>query len=55
MSELKGIPVTVEPAAPFGTSARSGEKYTTAQGFTAIRDGQKPRGAAHGSSLASGS
>jgi lipoic acid synthetase len=43
MSELKGIPVTVEPAAPFGTSARSGEKYTTAQGFTAIRDGQKPR------------
>ena len=44
MSELKGIPVTVEPAAPFGTAARSGEKYTTVQGFTAIRDGQKPRG-----------
>jgi lipoyl synthase len=43
MSQLKGIPVTVEPAAPFGTSARSGEKYTTVQGFTAIRDGQKPR------------
>jgi len=44
MSELKGISVVVEPAAPFGTTARSGEKYTTAQGFTAIRDGQKPRG-----------
>ncbi len=44
MSELKGIQVVVEPAAPFGTAARSGEKYTTAQGFTAIRDGQKPRG-----------
>ncbi|MET0280971.1 MAG: lipoyl synthase [Steroidobacteraceae bacterium] len=43
MSELKGIQVVVEPAAPFGTAARSGEKYTTAQGFTAIRDGQKPR------------
>jgi lipoic acid synthetase len=44
MTELKGIRVVVEPAAPFGTSARSGEKYTTPQGFTAIRDGQKPRG-----------
>ncbi len=43
MSELKGIQVVVEPAAPFATGARSGEKYTTAQGFTAIRDGQKPR------------
>jgi lipoyl synthase len=43
MSELKGIPVTVEPAAPFGTTARSGEKYTTVQGFTAVRDGQKSR------------
>ncbi len=45
MTELKGIRVVVEPAAPFGTPARSGEKYTTPQGFTAIRDGQKPRGA----------
>jgi lipoic acid synthetase len=45
MSELKGIQVVVEPAAPFGTSARSGEKYTTAQGFTAIRDGQKAHAA----------
>ncbi|MET0291763.1 MAG: lipoyl synthase [Steroidobacteraceae bacterium] len=44
MPDLKAIPVVVEPAAPFGTEARSGEKYVTAQGFTAIRDGQKPRG-----------
>jgi lipoic acid synthetase len=43
MTELKGIRVVVEPAAPFGTAARSGQKYTTPQGFTAIRDGQKPR------------
>ena len=46
MSTLKGIQVVTEPAAPFGTAARSGEKYHTAQGFTAIRDGQKPRDAA---------
>lgn len=39
MSELKGIPVvTAEPA-----TARSGEKYLTPQGFTAIRDGVKAR------------
>src|SRR5688572_8321392 len=44
MTSLKDIQVVAEPAAPFGTGARSGEKYTTAQGFTAIRDGQKPRG-----------
>jgi lipoic acid synthetase len=37
MSEIKNIPVVSEPAA-----ARSGEKYTTPQGFTAIRDGIKP-------------
>lgn len=43
MTDLKDIRVVVEPVAPFGTSAQSGEKYTTAQGFTAIRDGQKPR------------
>ena len=36
MSELKGIPVAVEPAA-----VKSGEKYVTPQGFTAIRDGIK--------------
>ena len=51
MADLKNIgvvvePVAAEPAAPFGTDARSGHKYTTAQGFTAIRDGQKPRDAA---------
>ena len=44
MSDLKGIRVVAEPPAPFGTTARSGEKYTTPQGFSAIRDGQKPRG-----------
>ena len=40
MTSLKNIPVVTEPRAP-----RSGEKYTTPQGFTAIKDGQKPRGA----------
>ena len=40
MSSLKNIPVVTESRAP-----RSGEKYTTPQGFTAIKDGQKPRGA----------
>ena len=38
MSELKGIPVVTEAA-----RARSGEKYVTAQGFTAVRDGIKNR------------
>src|SRR5262245_34832754 len=51
MSDLKGIGIVVEPPAPFGTAARSGEKYTTAQGFTAIRDGQKPRGEAESAPL----
>ncbi|MGC4028337.1 MAG: lipoyl synthase [Steroidobacteraceae bacterium] len=46
MSQIKRIPVVVEPAAPFASQARSGEKYTTAQGFSAIRDGQKARGEA---------
>jgi lipoic acid synthetase len=36
MSELKSIPVVQE-----SQRARSGEKYLTAQGFTAIRDGVK--------------
>jgi lipoyl synthase len=36
MSEFKGIPI-VPPARP----VRSGEKYTTPQGFTAIKDGVK--------------
>ncbi|HXW75429.1 MAG TPA: lipoyl synthase [Steroidobacteraceae bacterium] len=39
MPSLRGIPVVVD-AAP----VRSGEKYLTAQGFTAIRDGIKARG-----------
>jgi lipoic acid synthetase len=38
MSDLKGIPLVAEPA-----RARSGEKYVTPQGFTAIRDGVKAR------------
>lgn len=41
MTDLTRIPVVVEATA--GTAPRSGEKYTTAQGFTAIRDGQKAR------------
>ena len=39
MSDLKRIPVVQEPA-----QARSGEKYHTPQGFTAIRDGVKAQG-----------
>lgn len=38
MSELRGIPVVTEDA------ARSGEKYRTAEGFTAIKHGLKARG-----------
>jgi len=41
MSQLKGIPLVPEPARP-----RSGEKYVTPQGFTAIRDGIKAHGEA---------
>jgi lipoic acid synthetase len=40
MTSLKNIPVVAETHAP-----RSGEKYVTPQGFTAIKDGQKPRAA----------
>jgi lipoic acid synthetase len=40
MSQLKGIPLIAE-----GVHARSGEKYLTAQGFTAVRDGIKARAA----------
>src|SRR5262245_30420211 len=54
MTDLKGIQVVVERPAPFATGARSGEKYTTAQGFTAIRDGQKPRGDADAPQPATG-
>src|SRR5215469_9234775 len=39
MSELKGIPVVAADAA----APRSGEKYVTNQGFTAIRDGIRPQ------------
>ena len=39
MSELKGIPLVPEPA-----RVRSGDKYVTPQGFTAIRDGIKAQG-----------
>ncbi|HEY2144912.1 MAG TPA: lipoyl synthase [Steroidobacteraceae bacterium] len=41
MSEFKGIPITQEQR-----STRSGEKYTTPQGFTAIKDGVKQSHAA---------
>jgi lipoic acid synthetase len=37
MSEFKGTPI--QPPSP---PPRSGDKYTTAQGFTAIKDGVKP-------------
>jgi lipoic acid synthetase len=40
MSRFKDIPLVTEAA-----HARSGEKYLTAQGFTAIRDGVKSRSA----------
>src|SRR5258708_30162002 len=44
MSEFKGIPIAQEPR-PAGVGeprlARSGEKYTTPQGYTAIKDGIK--------------
>jgi len=43
MSEFKGIPI-LQGQRP----ARSGDKYTTAQGFTAIKDGIKPQAAARG-------
>ena len=38
MASLKDIPVVAENLA-----VRSGEKYVTPQGFTAIKDGQKSR------------
>ena len=46
MQELKGIPVVREAVSP-----RSGEKYVTPQGFSAIRDGIRPRGEAPGAGL----
>ena len=49
MSNLKGIPVVEEAA-----RARSGEKYVTTQGFTAIHDGIKAQGGTVVSSPLSG-
>ena len=48
MSDLKGIPIVLEGAMHESNHAqgldrrRSGDKYRTAQGFTAIKDGIKP-------------
>jgi lipoic acid synthetase len=39
MPSLKGTPVVLDPA-----PVRSGDKYVTPQGFTAVRDGIKARG-----------
>jgi len=43
MSQFKGIPIL-----PDERPARSGEKYTTAQGFTAIKDGVKSKPVTNG-------
>ncbi|MGQ0833446.1 MAG: lipoyl synthase [Gammaproteobacteria bacterium] len=48
MPHLKGIPVVEDRGPP----PRSGEKYVTAHGFTAIRDGIKSRGATDRTGLA---
>ncbi|MGH8285395.1 MAG: lipoyl synthase [Steroidobacteraceae bacterium] len=48
MPHLKGIPVVEDRASP----PRSGEKYVTAHGFTAIRDGIKSQGATDRTGLA---
>src|SRR5262245_3076334 len=44
MSEFKGIPVVEAGGDAPHAPVRSGEKYRTAQGFTAIKDGVKSRG-----------
>jgi lipoyl synthase len=47
MAEFKGIPIATTEAASADSppgGVRSGEKYQTPQGFTAIRDGIKTRG-----------
>jgi lipoic acid synthetase len=51
MTEFKGIAVTAESAAPgaaapAGGQLRSGEKYQTEHGFTAVKDGVRPSSAA---------
>jgi len=48
MSEFKGIPILQEQR-----PTRSGDKYTTAHGFTAIKDGVKLKAARHGAAAAS--
>ena len=50
MSQFKGIPISTQLK-----PARSGEKYTTAQGFTAIKDGLKPKPGAPGATPAAAS
>ena len=45
MGEFKGIPlVTPTPPEPSAPTRRSGEKYVTSQGFSAVRDGIKAGG-----------
>src|SRR3954470_9389759 len=46
MASLKDISVVVEGALTESRAIRSGEKYVTPQGFTAIKDGQKQRAGA---------
>jgi lipoyl synthase len=46
MASLKDISVILEGVGTGSRVARSGEKYVTAQGFTAIKDGQKSRATA---------
>lgn len=45
MSDFKGIPI-IGPGQSGTPAPRSGDKYTTPQGFTAIKDGMKTRGPA---------
>src|SRR5450755_2791568 len=55
INTLKGIPVVSEAAtggaAAAGNGVRSGQKYLTPQGFTAIKDGIKPAADADGHGL----
>jgi lipoic acid synthetase len=52
INTLKGIPVVSEAASAPGAGVRSGQKYLTPQGFTAIKDGIKPAGDADRHGLA---
>jgi lipoic acid synthetase len=54
MASLKDISVVVEGVVNEARAIRSGEKYVTAQGFTAIKDGQKQRAARTGTAPATG-